>query len=51
VGGAELGASMTSYIITYTLLLAAYVVVLTHLAGKGASSTAASGSPLAGVAA
>jgi cytochrome d ubiquinol oxidase subunit I len=45
VGGAELGASLTSYIITYALLLAAYLVVVAHLAGKGAGSTAASGSP------
>jgi cytochrome d ubiquinol oxidase subunit I len=48
VGGAELGASLTSYIITYALLLAAYMVVLTHLAGKGASPAAVRGGPLAG---
>jgi cytochrome d ubiquinol oxidase subunit I len=34
--GAELGASLTGYIITYTVMLIAYFVVLTHLAGKGA---------------
>ncbi len=51
VGGAQLGASMTSFIITYALLLAAYVVVLTHLAGKGSGSAAVSGGPLAGAAA
>ncbi|HXV11141.1 MAG TPA: cytochrome ubiquinol oxidase subunit I [Burkholderiales bacterium] len=48
VGGAELGASLTSYIITYALLLAAYMVVLTHLAGKGANPAAVRGGPLAG---
>jgi cytochrome d ubiquinol oxidase subunit I len=52
VRGAELGASMTSYIITYALLLAAYMVVLTHLAGKGAGETGAPAGRLAkGVAA
>nr|ART90454.1 cytochrome d ubiquinol oxidase subunit I [uncultured bacterium] len=35
VSGAELGASLTGYILTYTLMLIAYMVVLTHLAGKG----------------
>jgi cytochrome d ubiquinol oxidase subunit I len=34
--GAELGASITSYAITYSLLFFAYMVVLTHMAGKGA---------------
>jgi cytochrome d ubiquinol oxidase subunit I len=33
--GAELGASLTAYIVTYALMLVAYLVVLTHLAGKG----------------
>jgi len=33
--GAELGASLTAYVLTYTVLLISYVVVLTHLAGKG----------------
>jgi len=36
--GAQLGASLTGYIITYTVMLIAYLVVLTHLAGKGASA-------------
>jgi cytochrome d ubiquinol oxidase subunit I len=36
VTGAQLGASLTGYIITYTVMLIAYMVVLTHLAGKGA---------------
>ncbi len=34
--GAQLGASLTGYVITYTVMLIAYMVVLTHLAGKGA---------------
>src|SRR6266850_260412 len=36
VSGAQLGASLTGYVITYTVMLIAYMVVLTHLAGKGA---------------
>jgi cytochrome d ubiquinol oxidase subunit I len=35
--GAELGASLTGYVLTYFVLLVSYMVVLTHLAGKGAS--------------
>jgi hypothetical protein len=35
--GAELGASLTGYVVTYLALLISYMVVLTHLAGKGAS--------------
>jgi len=35
--GAELGASLTAYVLTYTALLLSYMVVVTHLAGKGAS--------------
>lgn len=38
VGEAQLGASLTSYVVTYALMLVAYMVVLTHLAGKGAGS-------------
>jgi cytochrome d ubiquinol oxidase subunit I len=34
--GAELGASLTAYVLTYAALLLAYMVVITHLAGKGA---------------
>ena len=34
--GAQVGASITVYVITYTAMLLAYLVVLTHLAGKGA---------------
>jgi cytochrome d ubiquinol oxidase subunit I len=33
--GAELGASLTAYVVTYAGLLLSYMVVLTHLAGKG----------------
>ena len=36
VGAAQLGASLTGYILTYSGLFLAYMVVLTHLAGKGA---------------
>ena len=36
VGGVQLGASLTGYIIAYTLMLLFYLVVLTHLAGRGA---------------
>jgi cytochrome d ubiquinol oxidase subunit I len=35
--GAQLGASLTGYALTYTLMLIAYMVVLTHLAGKGSA--------------
>jgi cytochrome d ubiquinol oxidase subunit I len=34
--GPLLGASLTAYIVTYSALLVAYMVVLTHMAGKGA---------------
>ncbi len=53
IGGAQLGASLTGYIFTYSMLLIAYLVVLTHLAGKGAtldhapSSHAATVAPVA----
>jgi cytochrome d ubiquinol oxidase subunit I len=33
--GAQLGSSFTAYIVTYAALLISYMVVLTHLAGKG----------------
>ncbi len=36
ITGAQLGASLTGYILTYSLLFVAYMVVLTHMAGKGA---------------
>src|ERR1041385_1842041 len=35
VTGGEGGASLTAYVLTYTVLLISYVVVLTHIAGKG----------------
>ena len=34
--GAQLGASLTLYIITYSAMFVAYMVVITQLAGKGA---------------
>ena len=37
ISGAQLGASLTGYIATYSLLLVAYLVVVTHLARKGAA--------------
>src|SRR5688572_1178816 len=36
VSGAQIGASLMGYVITYALMFIAYMVVLTHLAGKGA---------------
>jgi len=36
VSGAQLGVSLGSYILTYAVMLIAYLVVLTHLSGKGA---------------
>ena len=35
---AQLGASLTGYVLVYALMLAAYMVVITHLAGKGAAT-------------
>jgi cytochrome d ubiquinol oxidase subunit I len=35
--GAQLGASLTGYIITYSTLLIAYLIVITHMAGEGAT--------------
>ncbi len=35
--GAQLGASLTGYILTYAALFIAYMIVLTHIAGEGAS--------------
>ena len=35
---AQLGASLTGYVLVYALMLGAYIVVITHLAGKGAAS-------------
>jgi cytochrome bd ubiquinol oxidase subunit I len=33
--GAQLGASLTAYVVTYAAMLLAYMVVITHMAGKG----------------
>jgi len=38
ITGAQLGASLTGYILTYTAMFIAYMVVLTHMAGKGAGT-------------
>jgi cytochrome bd ubiquinol oxidase subunit I len=35
VSGAQIGASFTAYVLTYSALLLSYMIVLTHLAGKG----------------
>ena len=35
---AQLGASLTGYVLVYALMLGAYIVVITHLAGKGTGS-------------
>jgi cytochrome d ubiquinol oxidase subunit I len=35
ISGAQLGASLTGYVLTYSLMLVAYFVVLTHMAGQG----------------
>ena len=34
---AQLGASLTGYVVTYMFMLLAYMVVLTHIAGKGSA--------------
>lgn len=39
ISGAQLGASLTFYILTYAALFIAYMVVLTHMAGKGAGDS------------
>jgi len=39
VSDAQLGASLIAYAVTYVLMLIAYMVVLTHMAGKGAAAT------------
>jgi cytochrome d ubiquinol oxidase subunit I len=41
ISGAQLGASLTAYVLTYALMLVAYVVVLTHLAGAGTAGAPA----------
>jgi hypothetical protein len=38
ITGAQLGASLTGYILTYSAMFVAYMVVLTHMAGEGATT-------------
>jgi cytochrome d ubiquinol oxidase subunit I len=38
ISGAQLGASLTGYVLTYLALFVAYMIVLTHLAGEGAGA-------------
>jgi len=40
ITGAQLGASLTGYILTYAAMFIAYMIVLTHMAGKGAGTAA-----------
>ena len=42
ITGAQLGTSLTGYAVTYGLMFIAYMVVLTHMAGKGAGGHAPS---------
>lgn len=37
ISGAQVGASLAGYIVTYAVMFIAYMVVLTHLAGKGSA--------------
>ena len=39
ISGAQLGASLTGYILTYAALFTGYMVVLTHMSAKGAAAT------------
>jgi cytochrome bd ubiquinol oxidase subunit I len=41
--GGEIGASLTAYVITYATLLLSYMVVITHLAGKGEAKSMTKG--------
>ena len=53
VPAGQLGMSLTGYVLSYIAMFAAYMVVLTHMAGKGAESTkplAASGPGAGGAA-
>ncbi len=43
VSPAQLGASLTGYILTYAMMFIAYIVVLTHLAGEGTAGAAPEG--------
>jgi cytochrome bd ubiquinol oxidase subunit I len=47
--GAQLGASLTGYVLTYTLMLLAYMIVLTHMAGKGTARDDPRAAVMAGV--
>jgi cytochrome d ubiquinol oxidase subunit I len=38
VSEASLGASLAGYVVTYAAMLVAYIVVLTHLAGRGSGA-------------
>ncbi len=38
VGEAAIGASLTGYVLVYGVMLLAYIVTLTHMAGKGAAA-------------
>jgi cytochrome d ubiquinol oxidase subunit I len=49
--GAQLGASFTGYLLTYALMLIAYMVVLTHMAGTGSAKEDPRAALLAGEAA
>ena len=54
ISGAQLGASLTGYALTYAAMFVAYIVVLTHLAGRGAEAVetkATAGAAPAGAAA
>ncbi len=46
ISGAQLGASLTGYVITYGMMLIAYMVVLTHMAGKGSAPEPVRHAPL-----
>ena len=45
ISSGQLGVSLTAYALTYAALFVAYMVVLTHLAGEGAESAAATTLP------
>ena len=38
ISGAQLGASLSGYILTYSMLLVSYLIVVTHLSRKGADT-------------
>jgi cytochrome bd-type quinol oxidase subunit 1 len=47
ISGAQLGASLTAYILTYSAMFVAYMVVLTHMAAEGGGTPAPTGQPIA----